>query len=1277
MENNVFRIMKKCFSLVVLLWVISALVWGCANRASKGYNPAVPTSFSFTNNYILKADAVGDDAPVLAAMFTTNNQGYLSAYSGDGQRWQIADGASMSWSNGWAPANLSPLRVAPRQFIMASFWGTNATAYDSVQTSFALWNSTNWVKWNFLGVHSPNIAGLKRLWAPELFRDDDGNVYCYFTASLVTNVSGPFNIYYVKALDTTWTNWSSAVQLTGLGSNPLDPFVVKDNSTYYMWYKDETTKYICVATSSSPTNGFTTIKTGNWTGTWGADLEAPSLARLPNGKWLILFDAYMDGTWMNYSTSTGLLSGWSPRLAVVSPEENSLRHGTVRTVPFGEVASMVADAQGGRYRNIEEGRTRLFATNEGFGQLQIYNTNLTDPNNLKAEIGLFPYGFDSRNTFHWLHSAQTNTYGLWTPDGFAFTYWRRVEPSGPHRLWTFYNNLTAKGDITATNISTLGGGMFTGNGAGLTNIGSVAAVANLTNGAYLADFGGRGDGRKLNGISVVSGVVTAPSGTFSSGDTGKLFLAYLDSTNLTSTLTTIASYSNSTTVTLANTGITTSSKDAIFGTDNTTALSNALVALRYSGGIIHIKKGVYLFGSSHRSASGANTTIRMPVVAYNAPTNETVTFAIVGEHQPPMTYWVNNNGVPWYGTVLMDVTTPVANQTNAFFEDFTTADVFSPIRTKFENLTIRSTPNPKRTALLWKRGGGLHVTDCTFDADISEGYIPNTLGEPIYYPPSAFGSTGTNNLPTNTFAIYGPEVYNSGDYRIRDTSISFWPNCIYAQEHTFIDNVNLTANTLGIYAQAGSSSSVSIGKIFFFCMQYPVYAAPLSLGAQNQRIYFDVKDFGIENHDDWPLPVPPGDGLGNFIGNSPITDVSNRLSGTIANLYGSAYVDLKAFSHPGLEVKNNFKSATYSVPENRIGSDRTLVVEGALASPLGAARKALLVDVPFSEGSGQYVRSYAPGFHVFGAAPGTAPATWLRDDQGGRPGVQMLPNTNSAYAMTYDWEETNYFTFNIIYSSTATNATNNLISPYYRQLHSSTNGLAYHTGFGRWIYYKNNMHDGVVRMVTATYGTNGCALYVNGVEVGRTNLAYPPGQHRMSLLFGTEFGGANLNAHRYQCWKGVLAPDEIKAVAMTEGLWNTTDGSSLTNFNASQLSTGTVPNARLQLPVEFLIAASDETTELTAGNGKTSFRAPFAFTITNTYADVNTAPSGSALVVGIKNEGTRIATNTIAIAGTGSTNSVFAPWTSIAKRSLLSVDIISTGTNASGLKVTFQGYRTP
>jgi hypothetical protein len=115
----------------------------------------------------------------------------------------------------------------------------------------------------------------------------------------------------------------------------------------------------------------------------------------------------------------------------------------------------------------------------------------------------------------------------------------------------------------------------------------------------------------------------------------------------------------------------------------------------------------------------------------------------------------------------------------------------------------------------------------------------------------------------------------------------------------------------------------------------------------------------------------------------------------------------------------------------------------------------------------------------------------------------------------------------------------------------------------------------------------------------------------------------------------------------------------------------------LQLPVEFIVAASDETTALTVGDGKVKFKTPFAFTITNTYADVNTAPSGSPLIVGLRNAGTRLATNTVAIGGTGSTNSVFSPWTAIANRSLLSVDVIQPGTGAAGLKVTIQGYRTP
>ena len=55
-------------------------------------------------------------------------------------------------------------------------------------------------------------------------------------------------------------------------------------------------------------------------------------------------------------------------------------------------------------------------------------------------------------------------------------------------------------------------------------------------------------------------------------------------------------------------------------------------------------------------------------------------------------------------------------------------------------------------------------------------------------------------------------------------------------------------------------------------------------------------------------------------------------------------------------------------------------------------------------------------------------------------------------------------------------------------------------------------------------------------------------------------------------------------------------------------------------PVEvMIIAASDETSNLTVGNAKVTFRAPYALTITNVKIDVNTAPGSTGLTVDVRN----------------------------------------------------------
>ncbi|MGA1354855.1 MAG: hypothetical protein ACO32I_08805, partial [Candidatus Limnocylindrus sp.] len=55
------------------------------------------------------------------------------------------------------------------------------------------------------------------------------------------------------------------------------------------------------------------------------------------------------------------------------------------------------------------------------------------------------------------------------------------------------------------------------------------------------------------------------------------------------------------------------------------------------------------------------------------------------------------------------------------------------------------------------------------------------------------------------------------------------------------------------------------------------------------------------------------------------------------------------------------------------------------------------------------------------------------------------------------------------------------------------------------------------------------------------------------------------------------------------------------------------------LPIEYVIACSDETSDLTTGTAKVTFRAPVAFLLTGVAASVNTAPTGSTLIVDINN----------------------------------------------------------
>ena len=114
----------------------------------------------------------------------------------------------------------------------------------------------------------------------------------------------------------------------------------------------------------------------------------------------------------------------------------------------------------------------------------------------------------------------------------------------------------------------------------------------------------------------------------------------------------------------------------------------------------------------------------------------------------------------------------------------------------------------------------------------------------------------------------------------------------------------------------------------------------------------------------------------------------------------------------------------------------------------------------------------------------------------------------------------------------------------------------------------------------------------------------------------------------------------------------------------------------------FIVALSDETTDLTTGTAKASFNMPFAMTLTGVKANCTTAPVGSTIIVDINEAGSTILSTKLSIDASETTStSAASPAvisdTALADDALITFDIdqIGSSTAGKGLKVTLYGYR--
>jgi hypothetical protein len=114
----------------------------------------------------------------------------------------------------------------------------------------------------------------------------------------------------------------------------------------------------------------------------------------------------------------------------------------------------------------------------------------------------------------------------------------------------------------------------------------------------------------------------------------------------------------------------------------------------------------------------------------------------------------------------------------------------------------------------------------------------------------------------------------------------------------------------------------------------------------------------------------------------------------------------------------------------------------------------------------------------------------------------------------------------------------------------------------------------------------------------------------------------------------------------------------------------------------LVVAVSDETSDLTTGTAKVTFRMPYAMNLAEVRASVTTAPTGSTIIVDINESGTTVLSTKITIDASEKTSETAATAPVISDSALaddaemtIDLDQIGSGTAGAGLKIYLIGYR--
>jgi len=160
--------------------------------------------------------------------------------------------------------------------------------------------------------------------------------------------------------------------------------------------------------------------------------------------------------------------------------------------------------------------------------------------------------------------------------------------------------------------------------------------------------------------------------------------------------------------------------------------------------------------------------------------------------------------------------------------------------------------------------------------------------------------------------------------------------------------------------------------------------------------------------------------------------------------------------------------------------------------------------------------------------------------------------------------------------------------------------------------------------------------------------------------------------------KGAYVQNGDPGAVGAKVLWiDTTSGFVLKKRNAGDTGWDTIADLNQDV---LIIPIGDETTAITVGAAKYTFRMPYPFKLSAVRASLSTASSSGNPAVNIKEAGVSIFSTTITIDSGEKTSQTAATPAVISDPDLaddaeITIDIDTAGTGAKGLKITLIGHR--